>query len=287
MKTGLVVILLSAMMAGFFTESAQAKGGKKNFGLQLFSLRDDLKKDPKAAIEELGKIGYSYVEAASYDNGKFYGMEPEEFKALCDKNGMKFISSHTGADYKGDQESWDAAMKWWDQAIEAHKRAGCKIIIKPSMGSYAYSGLEGLKKTCEYFNAVGEKCNKAGVRFGYHNHTNEFKNIPGTDQVIYDYMLQNTDPKKVTFEMDVYWIYKGGKYSVDYFNKYPGRFELLHIKDKKDLGASGEMDFKPIFENSKKAGTKLFIVENEQYDYPPMESVKKCYDFLMKAPYVK
>ena len=215
-------------------------------------------------------------------------MEPEEFKALIEKNGMKFVSSHTGNDYNGDQASWDAAMTWWDQCIDAHKRAGCKIIIKPSMGKYAYGSLEGLKKTCEYFNAVGEKCNKAGVRFGYHNHYTEFKNIPGTEQIIYDYMLQNTDPKKVTFEMDTYWIHKGGKEAVDYFNKYPGRFELLHIKDTKELGgATAEMDFKPIFENSKKAGTKLFIVENEQYDFPPLESVKKCYEFLEKADYVK
>jgi len=282
----LIVITLIAFVIGGLSQSSLAKG-KKNVGLQLYSLRDDLKKDVKGTIEALGKIGYSYVEAASYNDGKIYGMEPEEFKALIEKNGMKFVSSHTGADYNGDQASWDAAMAWWDKCIDAHKRAGCKIIIKPSMGKYAYGSLEGLKKTCEYFNAVGEKCNKAGVRFGYHNHYSEFKNIPGTEQIIYDYMVQNTDPKKVTFEMDVYWIYKGGQQAVDYFNKYPGRFELLHIKDAKELGASGEMDFKPIFENAKKAGAKLFIVENEQYNCPPLESVQKCLDFLNKADYVK
>ncbi len=286
LSKSLLITALIVFTVGGLSQIASAKG-KKNVGLQLYSLRDDLKKDVKGTIEALGKIGYSYVEAASYSNGKIYGMEPEAFKALLEKNGMKFISNHTGADYNGDQASWDAAMKWWDECIAAHKKAGCKYIVKPSMGKYAYSGEEGVKKTCEYFNAVGEKCNKAGIRFGYHNHTQEFKNIPGTDKVMYDYMLQNTDPKKVFFEMDVYWIYKGGKYSVDYFKKYPGRFELLHIKDAKDLGASGEMDFKPIFENAKTAGTKSFIVENEQYDYPPLESVKKCYEFLDKASYVK
>jgi sugar phosphate isomerase/epimerase len=100
-------------------------------------------------------------------------------------------------------------------------------------------------------------------------------------------MLKNTDPAKVVFEMDTYWIYKGGKYSVDYFKKYPGRFELLHIKDAKELGASGEMNFKPIFDNMKLAGTKAYFVENEEYNFPPLESVKKCYEFLEKAPYVK
>ena len=282
----LSIFTLAVFAIGGSSQTTLTKG-KKYVGLQLYSLRDDLKKDVKCTIEALGKIGYAYVEAASYNNGEIYGMEPEAFKSLIEKNGMKFISSHAGTDYNGDQASWDEAMAWWDKFIDAHKKAGCKYIIKPSMGKYAFSGEEGLKKTCEYFNAVGEKCNKAGILFGYHNHTAEFDDIINTQTVIYDYMLQNTDPNKVTFEMDVYWIYKGGKYSVDYFNKYPGRFELLHIKDAKDLGASGEMDFKPIFENSKKAGTKWFIVENEEYDCPPLESVKKCYEFLEKAPYVK
>jgi sugar phosphate isomerase/epimerase len=282
----LLIITLTAFIFGGISQTVLAKG-KKKIGLQLYSVRDDLKKDTKGTIEALGKIGYSYLEAANYNNGKLYGMTPEDFKALLDKNGMKLLSSHTGIDYTGDQASWDAAMIWWDQCIDAHKKAGCKYIIKPGMGKYAYGSLEGLKKTCEYFNAVGEKCNKAGIRFGYHNHTNEFKNIPGTDLIIYDYMLKNTDPAKVTFEMDTYWIYKGGKYSVDYFNKYPGRFELLHIKDAKELGASGEMNFKPIFDNMKLAGTKAYFVENEEYNCPPLESVQKCIEFLNKADYVK
>jgi len=178
-------------------------------------------------------------------------------------------------------------MAWLDKYIADHKKAGFKYIVKPSMGAYAYESLESIKNTCEYFNAVGEKCNKAGIRFGYHNHSKEFQKIANTDLILYDYMVQHTDPAKVTFELDVFWIYKGGQSAVDYFNKYPGRFELLHIKDVKDLGASGEMDFKPIFENLKKAGAKKIIVENEQYNYPPLESVQKCYDFLNKASYVK
>ena len=283
----LLTILLCIFVAGLFMETAQAKGKKKDIGLQLYSLREDLKKDVKGTIEALGKIGYTFVETASYVDGKIYGMEPKAFTALVKKNGMKVVSAHTGADYKGDQASWDAAMAWWDKCIADHKKGGFKYIIKPSMGSYAYESLESIKKTCDYFNAVGEKCNKAGIRFGYHNHSKEFQKIPNTDIILYDYMVQNTDPSKVTFELDVFWIYKGGQSAVDYFNKYPGRFELLHIKDVKDLGASGEMDFKPIFENLKKAGTKKFIVENEQYDYAPLVSVQKCFDFLNKASYVK
>ena len=290
MKTNLIkplfVIALASIVIGGLSQTAFAKN-KKQIGLQMYSLRDDLNKDVKGTIEKLGKIGYVEMEAASFDNGKFYGMEPEAFKALLEANGMKLISSHTGANYTGDQASWDAAMTWWDMAIAAHKKAGCTFIVKPSMGDYPYKNLEALKKTCEYFNAIGEKCNAAGIRFGYHNHNKEFTKIVDADDLVYDYMLKNTDPKKVMFEMDVYWVFKGGKNAVDYFNKYPKRFELLHIKDEKEIGASGLIDFKQIYENNAKAGTKYCIVEVERYDFEPFVSVQKSFDYLNKASFVK
>jgi len=277
---------LAVFIVGGFSQAVLAKG-KKEIGLQLYSLRDDLNKDVKGTIEKLGKIGYTSMEAASFDNGKFYGMEPEAFRDLLKANKMTLVSSHTGANYTGDQASWDAAMIWWDMAIAAHKKAGCKYIVKPSMGDYPYKNLEALKKTCEYFNAIGEKCNAAGIRFGYHNHSGEFKKIVDADDLVYNYMLKNTDPKKVTFEMDVYWVYKGGQKAIDYFNKYPKRFELLHIKDEKEIGASGLIDFKPIYDNKAKAGTKYCFVEVERYDFEPFVSVQKSFDFLNKAAYVK
>ncbi len=282
----LVIIALAAFIIGGLSQSSFAKK-KKDIGLQMYSLRDDLKKDVKGTIEKMGKIGYTSMEAASFDNGKFYGMEPEAFKALLEANGMKLVSSHTGANYTGDQVSWDAAMIWWDMAIATHKKAGCQYIVKPSMGDYPYKNLEALKKTCEYFNAIGEKCNAAGIRFGYHNHNKEFTKIVDADDLVYDYMLKNTDPKKVTFEMDVYWVYRGGQKAVDYFNKYPKRFELLHIKDEKEIGASGLIDFKSIYENKAKAGAKYCFVEVERYDFEPFVSVQKSFDFLNNASYVK
>ncbi len=282
----LVAIVLVACFVGGLTQVVFAKG-KKDISLQMYSLRDDLKKDVKGTIEKMGKMGYTSLEAAGFDNGKFYGMEPEAFKALIEANGMKLISSHAGPNYTGDQASWDAAMAWWDSAIDAHKKAGCSFIIKPSMGDYPYKNLESLKKTCEYFNAIGEKCNAKGIRFGYHNHNHEFTKITDSDELVYDYMVKNTDPKKVTFEMDVYWVTKGGQKPVEYFKKYPKRFELLHIKDEKEIGASGEIDFKEIYDNKSIAGTKFAIVEVERYDFEPLVSVQKSFDYLNKASYVK
>jgi sugar phosphate isomerase/epimerase len=257
----------------------------KEVGLQLWSVRDDMKTDARGTVKKVGAMGYSFIEAAGYSDGKFYGMEPAAFKALVDSAGMTFFSSHTGQAVP-DSANWEKTMAWWDAAIAAHKAAGVSYIVQPFMDSVGYTTLAGVQRYCDYFNAVGEKCNAAGIRFGYHNHSGEFKDVEG--QTIYDYMLKNTDPAKVMFEMDLYWITEGGKNPVDYFNAYPGRFELWHVKDKAEIGGKDtKMDFKPIFENAQKAGMKKIIVEVEEYNFTPIESAQKSLEFLMKADYVK
>lgn len=260
---------------------------KKAIGIQLYSVRDAIGQDVEGTLAKVGEIGYNYAEAAGYSDGKFYGMEPEAFKAAVEKSGMQLVSSHTSHSVP-DSAGWDQAMAWWDQCIDAHKRAGCAYIVQPSMDHVGYESLDGLKRYCDYFNAVGEKCNAQGIRFGYHNHNKEFG--PTADSLvtnIYEFMLANTDPAKVMFQMDVYWCTVGGKNPIDYFNANPGRFELLHIKDKEELGASGMMDFKPIYESISVAGAKYCIVEVERYNFEPIESLKMSYDFLNNAEYVK
>ena len=258
---------------------------KKEIGIQLWSVRKDMNADPAGTIAKLGEIGYSFVEAAGYKDGKFYGMEPAEFKALLEENGMTMKGSHSGPNLPKEGE-WDNTMKWWDECIAAHKAAGAKFIVKPSMGGDSYRSLDTLKMYCDYYNVVGEKCNEAGMRFGYHNHDNEFKTVLD-GHIFYDYLIENTDPEKVMFELDLYWIYKGGKDAVDYFNKYPGRFELYHVKDYEEVGASGKIDFKPAFDNAKLAGMKEYIVEVERYNFEPLESVAKSYEYLNNAEFVK
>jgi sugar phosphate isomerase/epimerase len=287
-STNLHSIVLAAFLAIFVFGNLSAKtptAKHKQIGIQLWSVRDDMQKDPVGTIEKLGKMGYKLVEAAGYSDGKFYGMTPAEFKALCNKNGLNFFSSHTGHPVPT-KENWDETMKWWDTCIAAHKAAGVKYIVQPSMDKVGYESIEGIQRYCDYFNAVGEKCNKNGIRFGYHNHNAEFTTVHN-GQTVYDYMLTHTDPKKVMFQLDLYWIAQGGKNAVDYFNKYPKRFELWHIKDEKELGASGTMDFKTPFANAAKAGMKNYIVEVERYDFEPLVSVQKSLEFLQNADYVK
>lgn len=284
LKKSLTLILLAVLVGGFHSFAAPKKG--KEVGLQLYSVREAIKKtDIKTVIQQVGAMGYKIVEAAGYSDGKLYGMEPAAFKALCEANGLNFYSSHCGQAVP-DQAGWDACMKWWDTCIAAHKAAGVKYIVQPFMDKVGYESLAGLKRYCDYFNAVGAKCNAAGIRFGYHNHSGEFKSIDG--QIIYDYMLKNTDPRKVMFQMDLYWITEGGKNPVDYFKTYPGRFELWHVKDKRELGGSdAKMNFKPIFENAKLAGMKKYIVEVEEFNSNPIDGVKQSLEFLLKADYVK
>ena len=267
------------------TEEVKSAAPGKFIGLQLYSVRDDMNKDVPGTIAKMGAIGYKFVEAANYGDGKVYGMEPVEFKNLCEANGMKFYGAHTGQDVP-DESKWDETMAWWDACIAAHQSAGVKWIVQPWLGETGYASLDGLKKYCEYFNAVGEKCNAAGIRFGYHNHNKEFETVLD-GKPVYDWMLELTDPEKVMFELDLYWIQVGGGKATDYFEKYPGRFMLWHIKDKTELGGvDAIVDFAPIFAEKEKAGMEYGIVEVEEYNFEPIESCKKSIDFLKAADYV-
>jgi sugar phosphate isomerase/epimerase len=277
-----MVLLLAAGATSIFIRCDKPEE-KKNIGLQLYSLREAMGSNAESTIARVGEMGYTFVEAAGYKDGLFYGMGPAEFRNLCENNGLAFLGSHTGRDLP-EADGWDETMAWWDACIDAHAAAGVKWIVQPWMGRTGYESLEGLQRYCEYWNQVGEKCNARGIRFGYHNHDREFTELEGT--VIYDFMLQNMDPDKVMFQLDLYWCVVGGKNPVDYFNKYPGRFEVWHIKDKEEVGASGTMDFAAYFASAGIAGLKYGIVEVEEYNFDPVESVRISLDYLNAAPYV-
>lgn len=267
-----------------FSSTLLSCNNSKEIGLQLWSVRADMSEDAEATIQKVGEIGYDFIEAAGYSDGKFYGMEPLELKRVLNENGLRFLSSHTGQ-HLPDDENWEQTMQWWETCIDAHAKAGVEYIVMPSMDNKGYGSVKDLKRYCDYFNTIGEMCSAKGIKFGYHNHNKEFETVDGITR--YDYMLQNTDPGKVFFQLDLYWITVGGKDPVDYFEEYPGRFPIWHVKDEKELGESGMMDFERMFAKSEKAGMKHIIVEVERYNFEPLVSVEKSYDFLMEAEYVK
>lgn len=265
---------------------------KKDMAIQLYSARDLIGNAEKyaAAHEEVLKaiadMGYTAVEAANYKNGLFYGVTPEEFKADVEAAGMTVLSSHTNRKLSAQElETGDCSesLAWWDEAIVAHKAAGMEYIVIPSL---KVDNLKDLKTYCDFYNEVGRKCKEAGIKFGYHNHAHEFKKIDET--VILDYMLENTDPESVFFQMDVYWVVMGKASPVDYFKRYPGRFKLLHVKDRAEIGHSGMVGFDAIFNNADLAGVEGYVVEVEGCrNEAALDGIRTSAEYILSAPFIK
>lgn len=292
-----ITLILASLLA---LGAVSCTGGKqdekpvaKEIGVQLYSIRDVIgnpeayARNHEEAFKALAQMGYTSVEAACYSDGKLYGVDPEQYKADLEAAGLKSLSTHIGRNLSDEELAsgdFTESMKWWDQAIAAHKAAGCKYVVCPSFA--VPQTLAGLKTYCDYFNAIGAKCKENGMLFGYHNHSHEFNKVE--DKVIYDFMLENTNPEYVFFEMDVYWAVMGHAAPVEYFKKYPGRFTMLHIKDYRELGESGMVGFDTIFNNAGLAGMKDFIVEIEAFTKGDWkESMKACADYLLKSDFVK
>jgi sugar phosphate isomerase/epimerase len=273
------------------TEELEAP--KKEMAVQLYSVRSLIgtpelfAKNHDYVLSRLAQMGYTAAEAATYENGLFSGLKPEVFKKEVEDAGLKLISSHATRPLTKDELSsgdYTKALEWWDECIAAHKEAGILRLVM--------SWAPGLKSVAEfkvmaaYLDEVGKRCNEAGIRFGYHNHNQEFARIEGTTMM--DYIMENTRPENVFFEMDVYWAVVGGVSPVEYMKKYPGRFEVIHIKDKNELGQSGMVGFDAIFNNFSKAGVQAFVVELEQASTPNiLKGLRESALYIRKAGFVK
>lgn len=256
---------------------------KKTIGLQLYTVRDKIKQDLKSTLEKVAKIGYNSAEAAGYNvsDGTFYGMAPKAFSELLNSLGMPLTSSHTVFEL-------DTAEK----VIADAASTGAKYIIYPFLSDKFRSNLDGWKVTAEKFNKMGEIAKKNGIQFGYHNHAFEFDKME--NQIPYDLLLSQTDPSLVTFEMDLYWVTKAGYNPVDYFKKYPGRFQLWHVKDMVKTDdmffapvGSGRIDFAGIFAEKQAAGMKYFFVEQDSFkELDPYESIEMSFKYLSQAKFL-
>lgn len=246
----------------------------RSIGLQLYSLRNEIDNNLEESLEKIAAIGYNNLEAAGYNDGKFYGLEPSEFKVLVNKFGMKVISSHLTFD-----------PSELSKVLKSHKEAGIKYLVWPGIGKEQRKTLDNYKKLSEKFNNIGQVCAENNLLFGYHNHDYEFYPIDGTTP--YDILLESTNPNFVFMQIDLYWIKYAGKDPIEYFEKYPGRFRLWHVKDMKageakemtEVG-TGVIDYKKIFEYSSLAGMKEFFVEQDEIKGDSFESIKKSYDYL-------
>lgn len=271
---------LAKAMPASADAAASASKKAKEIGLQLYSLGAKMS-DVPGSLKSISEMGYTAAETASYDNGKFYGLAPAEFRKIAEDFGIRVTGAHLGR--PDDPNNKKSVDDWWKQACEAQAAVGGKYIVVPALNFGPT--IKDLDDVCSYFNRTGEIAQSFGLKFGYHNHSHEFEKREG--QVIENYLIENTDPEKVMFELDVYWATKGGVNPSAYIKKYAGRFPLLHIKDDNIIGASQTVDFEAIFNAAYKCGLEAYYVEIEANSIPIMECAEKSAEYLSSAKFVK
>ncbi len=256
----MAALLTAALSMACFTGCAPKP---KQIGLQLYSVNQDMG-DVEASLQKVADAGYNVVETLG--SPECFGLPAAEFKALCDSKGIKIVSTHTAIGMDPNDE--EGVMNKWRAVFEGLKTMGAKYCVIPGFG--LGSNLEELQGVCDYFNKVGKLAKEYGLLLGYHNHSHEYNVMDG--QVIWEYMIEHTDPECVFFQMDVFWTTKGGKNPVEYLKKYPERIKMLHIKDEMVIGDSGEIDFEAIFKQFYANGYSDFVVEQEMPRGPEGES---------------
>ena len=278
----LKLIVLSVAILGSVTAFAQDQFG----GLALYTVRNEMGADAKATLKSVADIGYKNVEAAGYKDGKYYNMTPQDFNAYLKELNLNPVSTHQSA----------ITLDNADVMFADAKAAGFEYFVVPipPMGMFKYyqetqsMGMEGgAENLANILTTLGKKCDEAGMKLLYHNHDFEFKKDKD-GVVVIDYLLENTDPKYVNFQMDLYWVTKAGADPLAYFEKYPDRFKLWHVKDMDDQGrfspvGNGTIDFGRILKEKEQSGMKYYFVEQDRtFNMKPLEAIKVSHDALGK-----
>ena len=237
-------------------------------------------------LNKVAEIGYKEVETYSYGDGIIFGRPVADYIKVARDLGLKTVSGHYSTGFN--QATAGNLRNGWEQAVAHAKEAGQNYMVIASLYRDERQTIDQYKQVCELMNKGAEVCKRYGIKMGYHNHAFEFVAI--NNQVPYDVMLAELDPTLVCMEMDLYWIVRAGYSPVDYFNKYPGRFELCHVKDmhkddpakNSDLG-KGTINFSEIFKHRAKAGLKHFLVEQETYEVSSIDSVQNNFTYLKEV----
>ncbi len=274
---------------------ANNKANKKNIGIQLYSVRDEMKKDPLDTLKKVAAMGYKNVEHANYVNGKFYGYEPKEFRKIIDDLGLLMPSGHTVMNGSHFDTAKNDFTDVWKKTVEDAALMGQKYVISPWLDVSLRKNFDDCKRFMEVFNKSGELCKKSGMKFGYHNHDFEFS-LRLTSVKVYDIIMENTDPNLVAQQLDIGNMYNGGGRAVDLLKQYPGRFELMHVKDEikgekeayestiLGTGIIGVADVLKLA--AKSGGTTEYIIEQESYQgKSPLESMKMDLDWIKMAKF--
>ena len=226
-------------------------------GVQLYTLRSLLSEDFPGTLQQIADIGYIHLEFAGY-----YGHEPTQIKQWLDDLGLAARSGHFGM---------PMVQRNLEGVLEGAMTLGMEYVIVPALPSAMRESVDDYKKAAASFNMVGEQCREAGLQFGYHNHGFEFEEMDGT--VPYEILMDETDAELVAMELDLAWIENAGHDPLAWFDRYPGRFPLWHVKDITEGGeiadvGKGRVDFPTIFAQAEKAGLHYAIVEHDRPEDP-------------------
>ena len=279
----------SLLSAGLFIAPSEFKNETPLIGLQLYTVRDAMDKDPVSALAKVTQIGYTSVEGATYTGTeKFYGMSPSAFKKVLKQNGLVIPSSHyrLGEEKTNGEIVSGTLLHDWNKAVDDAAEVGIKYMVCAYLSEAERGDLDHYKYVADQLNIAGERCKKSGIQLCYHNHNFEFEKQGD----IYPYdILMATDKDLVKMEMDIYWIKKAGQDPIALFNKHPGRFPLWHVKDMDNTPArdfteigNGIIDFKEIFKYKNKAGMKYFFVEQDKCPGTPFDSITKSIKYIKK-----
>lgn len=270
-------LTLAAAGLGLYNAHALAAGRKlSRIGMQLYTVRRELEKDFAGTLAKVAALGYREVEFAGY-----FGHQPAEVKTLLKRLKLDAPAAHVQlSELRGDLRP----------SIEAAHVIGHKYLLLAWMAPEERRSLEQYRRLADLCNEAGARLKREGLRFAYHNHDFEFTPLEG--KVPYDLLLERTDPDAVKLEMDLYWTIKGGARPVEYFERHPGRFHLLHVKDMDstprrffaDVGR-GVIDFKSIFARSRTAGVRHYFVENDEPSGSPFESLRVSFDYLRQLEF--
>lgn len=293
-RTGTMAVLGSAVLPATAFGQSKEKG---IVGLQLYSVRDDMSKDPLGSLKQVAAMGYKYVEHADYRNRKFYGYDPAEFKRIIDDLGLNMISGHTVMG----RQHWDEAKQdfadSWKYTVEDAAVLGQKYVVSPSMDNSMRNKYDDFMRYMDVFNKCGDLCKAHGMKFGYHNHDFEFREELNGKK-LFDIMMTSLEPEQVVIQLDIGNMYNGGAVALDIVNQYPGRFENLHVKDEiraeggreqyeSCIIGEGIVDAKKVLELATRiGGTKVYIIEQESYQgKTPMECVKRDLEIMKEWGY--
>lgn len=273
--------------AGLYSAPLWARSGAatRAMGLQLYTVRDAVAKDLPGTLERLAKLGYNKLEIFGYD-GKFFGRSTAEFKSILASTGMKVISSHHLPGHA--MKAKGTLLNGWGKAVDDMHEIGAKYMACAYLFPEERTG-KFYAELPELLNKSGEKANAAGIQFAYHNHDFEFEKY--NDSLLYEHLLTKTDPSLVSMELDLYWIVKAGQDPLAWFEKYPGRFPLWHVKDmEKGSGditevGNGVIDFDKIFAARQKAGLKEWFVEQDESKGDIFNSIAQSHQYLDTKKY--